>query len=78
MIRGVGPVYAKKLVRSFGEKVFDIGPIRAASILSRTAFCSTQAVRSGAVFLPLIRWQNLLDTPYEASRFRSVNLRRSG
>src|SRR5215475_7513470 len=24
MIRGVGPVYAKKLVRSFGDKVFDI------------------------------------------------------
>src|SRR5262249_27839638 len=24
MIRGVGPVYAKKLVRVFGEKVFDI------------------------------------------------------
>lgn len=24
MIRGVGPVYAKKLVREFGEKVFDI------------------------------------------------------
>src|SRR4029077_12311291 len=24
MIRGVGPVYAKKLVRAFGEKVFDI------------------------------------------------------
>ena len=24
MIRGIGPVYAKKLVRSFGEKVFDI------------------------------------------------------
>src|SRR5262245_14531337 len=24
MIRGVGPVYAKKLVRSFGEKVFDV------------------------------------------------------
>src|ERR1700737_4711930 len=23
MIRGVGPVYAKKLVRAFGEKVFD-------------------------------------------------------
>jgi NAD-dependent DNA ligase len=47
MIRAVGPVYAKKLVRAFGEKVFDvievtpdrlrevdgIGPIRAASIL---------------------------------------------
>ena len=24
MIRGVGPVYAKKLLRAFGEKVFDI------------------------------------------------------
>ena len=24
MIRGVGPVYAKKLVRAFGEKVFEI------------------------------------------------------
>ena len=44
MIRGVGPVYAKKLVRAFGEQVFDIiettpdrlrevegiGPVRAA------------------------------------------------
>ena len=44
MIRGVGPVYAKKLVRAFGDKVFDviettpdrlrevdgIGPVRAA------------------------------------------------
>jgi hypothetical protein len=44
MIRGVGPAYAKKLVRAFGEKVFDvieatpdrlrevdgIGPVRAA------------------------------------------------
>ena len=48
MIRGVGPVYAKKLVRAFGDKVFDIiettpdrlrevdgiGPVRAASILA--------------------------------------------
>ncbi len=48
MIRGVGPVDAKKLVRAFGEKVFDIvettpdrlreidgiGPVRAASILA--------------------------------------------
>jgi exodeoxyribonuclease V alpha subunit len=24
MIRGIGPVYAKKLVRAFGDKVFDI------------------------------------------------------
>jgi exodeoxyribonuclease V alpha subunit len=51
MIRGVGPVYAKKLVRCFGEKVFDvfeatpdrlsevdgIGPVRAASILAAWA-----------------------------------------
>jgi exodeoxyribonuclease V alpha subunit len=46
MIRGIGPVYAKKLVRAFGEKVFDtieaeperlrevtgIGPVRAMRI----------------------------------------------
>ena len=24
MIRGIGPAYAKKMVKSFGEKVFDI------------------------------------------------------
>jgi exodeoxyribonuclease V alpha subunit len=52
MIRGIGPVYAKKLVRAFGEKVFDtieaepqrlrevtgIGPVRANRItgLGRT------------------------------------------
>jgi exodeoxyribonuclease V alpha subunit len=24
MIRGIGPVYAKKLVKAFGDKVFDI------------------------------------------------------
>ena len=63
MIRGVGPIYAKKLVRSFGEKVFDIiestpdrlrevegiGPIRAASILS--AWAEQKAVREIMVFL---------------------------
>src|SRR5204863_9221062 len=63
MIRGVGPVYAKKLVRAFGEKVFDvieatpdrlrevagIGPIRAASIL--TAWAEQKAVREIMVFL---------------------------
>ena len=46
MIRGVGPAYAKKLLRAFGEKVFDIieatpyrlrevdgiGPVRASRI----------------------------------------------
>ena len=51
MIRGIGPVYAKKLVRAFGEKVFDtieaqpdrlrdvdgIGPVRASRITAAWA-----------------------------------------
>src|SRR5689334_8012341 len=63
MIRGVGPVYAKKLVRAFAEKVFDvieaapdrlrevdgIGPVRAASILA--AWAEQKAVREIMVFL---------------------------
>jgi len=63
MIRGVGPVYAKKLVRAFGEKVFDvieatpdrlrevegIGPVRAASILA--AWAEQKAVREIMLFL---------------------------
>src|SRR6516162_5260302 len=57
MIRGVGPIYAKKLLHAFGEKVFDvieaapdrlreiggIGPFRAASILA--AWAEQKAVR---------------------------------
>ena len=63
MIRGVGPVYAKKLVRAFGENVFNvietsadrlrevegIGPVRAASILA--AWAEQKAVREIMVFL---------------------------
>src|SRR5438067_366344 len=63
MIRGVGPVYAKKLVRAFGEKDFDvvettpdrlrevdgIGLVRAASILA--AWAEQKAVREIMVFL---------------------------
>jgi exodeoxyribonuclease V alpha subunit len=63
MIRGVGPVYAKKLVGAFGEKVFDvieatpdqlrgvdgIGPVRAASIVA--AWAEQKAVREIMVFL---------------------------
>src|ERR1700738_4782744 len=63
MIRGVGPAYAKNLVRAFGEKVFDvieatpdrlrevdgIGPVRAASILA--AWAEQKAVREIMVFL---------------------------
>jgi NAD-dependent DNA ligase len=51
MIRGIGPVYAKKLLRAFGEKVFDvieaepdrlrevdgIGPVRAGRITAAWA-----------------------------------------
>jgi exodeoxyribonuclease V alpha subunit len=63
MIRGVGPVYAKKLVRAFGETVFDvfdstpnrlqevggIGPSRAAGILS--AWAEQKSVREIMIFL---------------------------
>jgi len=63
MIRGVGPVYAKKLVGAFGDKVFDvidaapgrlqevsgIGPLRAASILA--AWAEQKAVREIMIFL---------------------------
>ena len=63
MIRGIGPSYAKKLLRSFGEKVFDvievtpdrlrevngIGPVRAASIVS--AWAEQKAVREIMIFL---------------------------
>jgi exodeoxyribonuclease V alpha subunit len=63
MIRGVGPVYAKKLVGSFGEKVFDtieqsperlrevsgIGEVRAGRIT--TAWAEQKVVREIVVFL---------------------------
>ena len=63
MIRGIGPVYAKKLVRAFGEKVFDtieaeperlrevtgIGAVRANRIT--TAWAEQKIVREIMVFL---------------------------
>jgi exodeoxyribonuclease V alpha subunit len=63
MIRGIGPVYAKKLLRAFGEKVFDviegepdrlrevdgIGPVRAKRIA--TAWAEQKVVREIMVFL---------------------------
>ena len=63
MIRGIGPVYAKKLVRTFGEQVFDvieaeperlrevdgIGPVRAERIT--TAWAEQKTVREIMVFL---------------------------
>jgi exodeoxyribonuclease V alpha subunit len=63
MIRGIGPVYAKKLVRAFGEKVFDtieaaperlrevtgIGPVRAKRITE--AWAEQKVVREIMLFL---------------------------
>src|SRR5215470_3516615 len=63
MIRGIGPVYAKKLVRVFGDKVFDvieaqpdrlrevdgIGPVRASRITA--AWAEQKVVREIVVFL---------------------------
>ena len=63
MIRGVGPVYAKKLVRAFGERVFDviesdperlrevagIGPVRVERITA--AWAEQKAVREIMMFL---------------------------
>src|SRR5438132_2929714 len=63
MIHGIGTVYAKKLVRAFGEKVFDviegephrlrevdgIGPVRAARIVA--AWAEQKVVREIMVFL---------------------------
>ena len=63
MIRGIGPVYAKKLVRAFGERVFDvieseserlrevagIGPVRADRITA--AWAEQKAVREIMMFL---------------------------
>src|ERR1700731_484140 len=63
MIRGIGPVYAKKMVKAFGEKVFDvieaepdrlrevtgIGPMRAKRIVG--AWAEQKIVREIMVFL---------------------------
>src|SRR3954449_8617382 len=63
MIRGIGPVYARKLVKAFGDKVFDvieaepdrlrevsgIGPMRAERIVS--AWADQKIVREIMVFL---------------------------
>src|SRR5205823_794188 len=63
MIRGIGPVYAKKLLRAFGNRVFDvieveadrlrevtgIGPVRAGRITA--AWAEQKIVREIMVFL---------------------------
>lgn len=63
MIRGIGPVYAKKLVKAFGEQVFDIieaepdrlrevtgiGPKRAAGIIA--GWVEQRVIRDIMIFL---------------------------
>jgi NAD-dependent DNA ligase len=63
MIKGIGPIYAKKLVRAFSEAVFDvieqkperlqevdgIGPKRAKSIVA--AWADQKAIREIMIFL---------------------------
>ena len=63
MIKGIGPVYGRKLVRGFGDKVFDIieaepgrlrevagiGPVRAERIVS--AWAEQKVIREIMVFL---------------------------
>src|SRR6202012_4151735 len=63
MIRGIGPIYAKKLVRAFGEKVFDIieaepdrlrevtgiGPKRAEGIVA--GWAEQRVIREIMIFL---------------------------
>ena len=63
MIKGIGPIYARKLVRAFSETVFDIieqtperlqevdgiGPKRAKSIV--TAWAGQKAIREIMIFL---------------------------
>ena len=63
MIRGIGPIYARKMVKAFGEKVFDIieaepdrlrevdgiGPVRAQRITA--AWAEQKIVREIMVFL---------------------------
>jgi hypothetical protein len=49
MIRGVGPVYAKKLVRAFGDKVFDDPFVRGFANSPWTGCCIyINASKSGA------------------------------
>jgi exodeoxyribonuclease V alpha subunit len=84
MIRGVGPVYAKKLVRAFGEKVFDIiettpdrlhevdgiGPVRAASILAAWVELGGSCVSHFGDFRS---WKETLSVRYETLVFSSAD-----
>ena len=68
MIRGIGPVYAKKLVKAFGEKVFDtieaepdrlrevtgIGPVRAKRITDGWAVAGDLLVVAAGAWLPAL------------------------
>ncbi len=82
MIRGIGPAYAKKLVRAFGEKVFDtieaeldrlrevtgIGPVRAKRITD--AWAEQKVVREIMMFLH----QNGVGTARAARIYKTYGL----
>src|SRR5437867_2561946 len=52
MIRGVGPVYAKKLVGAFGEKVFDTIEAEPERLRAGISFALTEAMDGGNCGLP--------------------------
>src|SRR3981081_4691670 len=72
MIRGIGPAYARKLVRAFGSQVFDvieaephrlrevagIGPKRADGIA--TGWAAQRAIREIMIFLHATRWMPIV------------------
>src|SRR3989442_5605782 len=74
MIRGIGPVYAKKLLRAFADKVFDvieaqpgrlrevdgIGPVRASRIVAARRLVSMERSR--------IAWSSSSTRPEDRSR----------
>jgi exodeoxyribonuclease V alpha subunit len=45
MIRGIGPVYAKKMVKAFGEKVFDVIEVEPARLREVTGIGAVRAKR---------------------------------
>ena len=87
MIRGIGPVYANKMVKAFGEKVFDvieaepdrlrevtgIGPMRAKRIIG--AWAEQKIVREIMVFLHSHGVEELRALGYEGASSRPAGER---
>src|ERR1700678_1608222 len=54
MIRGIGPVYAKKMIRAFGEKVFDVIEAEPDRLREVTGIGAVRAKRSERFAISLI------------------------